>query len=78
MRHWDQKEHPIARFANYLGQKGYWDAEKEKAWKDSSRKEVCTSIILSFIKIRVVVFTFFNVLQSVLVSKRLESEYSSF
>ena len=46
MRHWDQKEHPIARFANYLGQKGYWDAEKEKAWKDSSRKEVCTSILL--------------------------------
>ena len=45
MRHWDQKEHPIARFANYLGQKGYWDAEKEKAWKDSSRKEVCTSIL---------------------------------
>jgi len=40
VRHWDQKEHPIARFANYLGQKGYWDAEKEKAWKDSSRKEV--------------------------------------
>ena len=46
MRHWDQKEHPIARFANYLGQKGYWDAEKEKAWKDSSRKEVCTLILL--------------------------------
>ena len=46
MRHWDQKEHPIARFANYLGQKGYWDAEKEKAWKDSSRKEVCASIFV--------------------------------
>ena len=40
VRYWDQKGHPIARFANYLKNKGYWSMEQEKEWKDASRKQV--------------------------------------
>ena len=48
VRYWDQKGHPIARFAQYLEKKGLWDTDKEKAWKDSSRKEVCCSFIFYY------------------------------
>lgn len=40
VRYWDQKGHPIARFASYLKDKGIWSDAKEKEWKDSSRKQV--------------------------------------
>lgn len=40
VRYWDQKGHPIARFASYLKRKGYWSDDQEKEWKDTSRKEV--------------------------------------
>lgn len=40
VRYWDQKDHPITRFASYLIKKGLWSEEKEKAWKDESRKQV--------------------------------------
>jgi len=40
VRYWDQKGHPIARFANYLVKKGLWSDQQEKEWKDSSRKQV--------------------------------------
>jgi TPP-dependent pyruvate/acetoin dehydrogenase alpha subunit len=39
-RYWDQKGHPINRFAGYLVKKGLWDEAKEKEWKETSRKEV--------------------------------------
>lgn len=40
VRYWDQKGHPIARFAAYLQSKGFWSMEQEKEWKDDSRKQV--------------------------------------
>jgi len=40
VRYWDQKDHPINRFYNYITRKGYWDAKSDKAWKDDARKQV--------------------------------------
>jgi len=40
VRYWDQKDHPITRFASYLVKRGLWDETKEKEWKETSRKEV--------------------------------------
>ena len=38
-RYWDQKGHPISRFAGYLVKKGLWSEAREKEWKETSRKE---------------------------------------
>jgi len=43
VRYWDQKDHPITRFAAYLIKRGLWDEAKEKEWKEISRKEVMTA-----------------------------------
>ena len=43
VRYWDQKGHPISRFAAYLVKKGIWNDAKEKEWKETSRKEVMTA-----------------------------------
>ena len=43
VRYWDQKDHPITRFASYLIKKGLWDEAKEKEWKEIARKEVMTA-----------------------------------
>jgi 2-oxoisovalerate dehydrogenase E1 component alpha subunit len=40
VRYWDQKDHPITRLAGYLIKKGFWNEEKEKEWKASSRQQV--------------------------------------
>ena len=40
VRYWDQKDHPITKFASYLIKKGLWDETKEAEWKESSRKGV--------------------------------------
>merc|ERR1711893_12037 len=40
VRYWDQKGHPIARFAGYLQSKGFWSMEQEKEWKNESKKQV--------------------------------------
>jgi len=40
VRHWNQKDHPITRFYNYIVRKGIWSEAKEKDWKDDSRKQV--------------------------------------
>ena len=40
VRYWDQKDHPITKFAQYLIKKGLWNEAKEAEWKESSRKEV--------------------------------------
>ena len=40
VRYWDQKDHPITRYANYLLKRGLWSEEKEKEWKQTSRKQV--------------------------------------
>ena len=40
VRYWDQKDHPITKFASYLIKKCLWDESKEVEWKESSRKEV--------------------------------------
>jgi len=43
VRYWDQKDHPITRFARYLMARGLWDEAKEKEWKETSRKEVMSA-----------------------------------
>ncbi|XP_059096204.1 2-oxoisovalerate dehydrogenase subunit alpha, mitochondrial-like isoform X3 [Tigriopus californicus] len=40
VRYWDQKDHPITRFASYLQERGIWSEEKENEWKTDSRKQV--------------------------------------
>ena len=40
VRYWDQKDHPITRFALYLTNKGLWSEQQEKEWKNQSKKEV--------------------------------------
>ena len=40
VRYWDQKDHPITRFALYLTNKGLWSEQQEKEWKTQSKKEV--------------------------------------
>jgi len=40
VRYWDQKDHPITRFALYLTKKGLWSEEEEKKWKNKSKKKV--------------------------------------
>jgi len=40
VRYWDQKDHPITRFAHYLTKKGLWSEQQEKEWKNESKKKV--------------------------------------
>jgi len=40
VRYWDQKDHPIPRFYNYLVSKGAWSELQEKEWKNESKKQV--------------------------------------
>ena len=40
VRYWDQKDHPITRFYNYLVSKGVWSEVQEKEWKNESKKKV--------------------------------------
>jgi len=40
VRYWDQKDHPITRFYNYLVSKGAWSENQEKEWKNESKKKV--------------------------------------
>merc|ERR1711983_308315 len=40
VRYWDQKDHPITRFYNYLVSKGAWSETQEKEWKNESKKKV--------------------------------------
>jgi len=40
VRYWDQKDHPITRFYNYLVSKGAWSEGQEKEWKNESKKKV--------------------------------------
>merc|ERR1712130_193046 len=39
VRYWDQKDHPITRFALYLTHKGLWSEQQEKEWKNESKKQ---------------------------------------
>jgi len=40
VRYWNQKDHPINRFYNYITKKGIWNETLDKEWKDDSRKKV--------------------------------------
>merc|ERR1712037_912644 len=40
VRYWDQKDHPITRFALYLTNKDAWSEGQEKEWKNESKKKV--------------------------------------
>jgi len=40
VRYWNQRDHPITRFYNYIQRKGIWSEEEDKAWKDDTRKQV--------------------------------------
>ena len=48
VRYWDQKDHPITRFARYLMARGLWDEAKEKEWKETSRLGFCLIFVLLF------------------------------
>ncbi|CAG0915395.1 unnamed protein product [Notodromas monacha] len=43
VRYWDENDHPISRLRYYMSRNGMWSEEKEKQWKDESRKKVLTS-----------------------------------
>lgn len=43
VRYWDSTQHPIARLRAYMEKKGCWDDEKEKSWKDDSKRQVMQS-----------------------------------
>lgn len=40
VRYWDEKDHPITRLRHYMVNKGWWDEDKEKTWKDESKKQL--------------------------------------
>lgn len=40
VRYWDETDHPITRLRHYMVNKGWWDEEKEKTWKDESKKQL--------------------------------------
>jgi len=40
VRHWDSTQHPIFRLRTYMVDKGYWDQDKDKAWKDECNKKI--------------------------------------
>ncbi|XP_023342776.1 2-oxoisovalerate dehydrogenase subunit alpha, mitochondrial isoform X2 [Eurytemora carolleeae] len=40
VKQWNQKDHPITRFYNYITRKGVWSEQQDKEWKDDSRKQV--------------------------------------
>lgn len=40
VRFWHQKDHPISRLRTYMMNCGWWDDEKEKDWKEETKKQV--------------------------------------
>lgn len=38
--YWDRQDHPISRLRHYLQGRGWWDDEREKAWRKQSRRKV--------------------------------------
>lgn len=40
VKQWDEKDHPIARFQNFLKLKGLWTDEEESSWKEDTKKQV--------------------------------------
>ncbi|XP_013790722.1 2-oxoisovalerate dehydrogenase subunit alpha, mitochondrial-like [Limulus polyphemus] len=40
VRFWHQKDHPISRLRQYMMNHGWWDDEKEKNWKEETKKQV--------------------------------------
>uniref|UniRef100_T1IQP4 2-oxoisovalerate dehydrogenase subunit alpha n=1 Tax=Strigamia maritima TaxID=126957 RepID=T1IQP4_STRMM len=43
VRYWDEKDHPISRLRRFMKKQNLWDDDKEKAWKDESKKQVMKS-----------------------------------
>jgi len=40
VRYWNQRDHPITRFYNYITKKNIWNETMDKEWKDDTRKQV--------------------------------------
>lgn len=40
VRHWDSTQHPIARLKAYMTQLGYWDAARDKEWREQCHKRI--------------------------------------
>ena len=40
VRHWDSTQHPIARLKTYMLDRGCWDNNKDKAWKEECQRRV--------------------------------------
>lgn len=45
VRNWTQKDHPITRMRKYMELNGWWDEEKEKDWKESSKRKVMEAFV---------------------------------
>jgi len=43
VKKWNERDHPITRFRNYITNKGLWTEAEDKEWKDDARKQVLTS-----------------------------------
>ena len=40
VKKWNERDHPITRFRNYITNKGLWTEAEDKEWKDDARKQV--------------------------------------
>jgi 2-oxoisovalerate dehydrogenase E1 component alpha subunit len=40
VRFWDTTDHPISRLRKYMVSKDWWNDDKEKEWKQSSKTQV--------------------------------------
>jgi len=40
---WNERDHPITRFRNYIYKQGHWTEAEDKEWKDDARKQVLTA-----------------------------------
>ncbi|GAB6026028.1 hypothetical protein CHUAL_012239 [Chamberlinius hualienensis] len=45
VRYWDKVDHPISRLRNYMVNQGWWNEDKEKQWKDESKKLVMQTFV---------------------------------
>lgn len=45
VRFWHQKDHPISRLRKYMENQKWWDDEKEKSWKEETKKQVMQTVV---------------------------------
>lgn len=45
VRFWHQTDHPISRLRKYMENQGWWDDDKEKLWKEETKKQVMQTVV---------------------------------